>query len=282
MPSKWKNIVEADWLQKHISDSNLVIVDCRFNLEDPEEGKKQYEAGHIPNALYFDLNEDLSGPVKEHGGRHPLPEPTVFLNKLEKSGINETVTVVAYDDQNGMVAARFWWMLKYFGHPAVHVLDGGFSHWVEKNYPVSTKIPSPIKRTFQPKANEEMVVDMKDVQEQLHRLDTVLVDSRSAERYLGVHEPLDSKAGHIPGAVNFFWGENVKDGKWDKELIKHRFDGLKEKEEIIVYCGSGVSACSNILAMDEAGLQNIKLYNGSWSDWSSYTNNPVETKKRMI
>lgn len=282
--AKRKIIVTADWLYEQQSDSQVIIIDCRFELTSPDLGRKQYEEGHIPQAQYFDLESDLSGPVNKHGGRHPLPDLKTFTEKLSRAGIDEHVTVVAYDDQKGMMASRFWWLLTYLGHSSVYILDGGFSKWKEKRYPITKEVPKVVARLFTPNINDDMLVDIENVRESLHKTGTVLVDARNSDRYLGIEEPLDPKAGHIPGAVNMFWGENVNDnGEWRTvQSLKKRFSALKNMEEIIVYCGSGVSACPNILAMKEAGINDVKLYIGSWSDWCSYPENPIETKMNVI
>ncbi|WP_077614842.1 sulfurtransferase [Caenibacillus caldisaponilyticus] len=268
-------IVGQDWLAQRLGSPNIVVVDCRFNMADPEEGKREYERFHIPGAVYFDLEEDMSGPVTEHGGRHPLPDPKTFAEKLGERGIDHTKTVIAYDDQNGAMAARFWWLLGYLGHPNVAVLDEGFSAWVKKGLPVSNDKPIPVRTQFIPNIQHDWVVPMIGVKTRAP--EEVLVDARSPERYRGEKETIDRKAGHIPGAENWFWEDNLRDGKWrSAEELKERFRPLMHKP-VTVYCGSGVTACANILAMKRAGLKNIKLYPGSWSDWISYPDNPIAT-----
>lgn len=269
-------IVELDWLANRLDDPLLVIVDCRFNLADPAEGKKKYFESHIPGAVYFDLEKDLSGPVGRHGGRHPLPDPKRFAELLGNAGINQTKTVVAYDDEKGSNAARFWWLLRYHGHQNVAVLNEGFSAWVKRGYPITAEVAKPKTVTFIPNLHHEWVVPMAGVK---FRPDgEPLIDSRAPERYRGEVEPIDAKAGHIPGAENWFWEDNLRDGKWlPTEELKERFQPLKKKAQVTVYCGSGVTACANILAMTQAGLKNVRLYPGGWSDWISYPNNPIET-----
>ncbi|HET7578368.1 MAG TPA: sulfurtransferase [Bacillales bacterium] len=273
-------LVSAEWLSNHLKDENLVVADCRFALNDAEAGHKQYEQGHIPGAVYFDLEKDLSGPKGEHGGRHPLPDLEEFTEKLGKAGIDETKEVVVYDDQNGSFAARLWWMLRYLGHDKVAVLNVSFSKWADEGYPISTEKPNPAERTFTPHLRPEMAVDIEKVKTDKGREDVVLIDSRAPERYRGDKEPMDSKAGHIPGAENYFWKGNVADGgKWKSaDELKKRFQSIKGREPI-VYCGSGVTANANVLALKSIGKE-AKLYIGSWSDWSSYEDNPVETGDR--
>ncbi|MBO8173057.1 MAG: sulfurtransferase [Bacillaceae bacterium] len=266
------------WVKNHLDDADVRVVDCRFELSDPEAGLEAYRMGHIPGAVYFDLEKDLSAEPGEHGGRHPLPDPDEFAAKLGKAGIDSQITVVAYDDQGGMVASRLWWMLRYLGHEKVYVMDGSFSRWKQTGYPVSADIPTYRAASFTPQLRSDMAVDINQVKERKDRPGTVLIDSRDNRRYRGEVEPIDPVAGHIPGAINHFWKESLnEDGTWKSPAEqKERFKLLNQADEILVYCGSGVSACPNILALDEAGFQNVKLYVGSWSDWSSYQDNPVE------
>lgn len=274
-----KELVSAEWLTNRLHEREIVIVDCRFDLKNPEEGRQQFQKCHIPGAVYFDLDMDLSGEVKHHGGRHPLPDINEFIQKLGKSGIDKSKHVVAYDDQNGAFAARMWWMLCYLGHEHVSVLNVSFSKWKEKGYPVSSEPSHPDHVTFQPNLQSEMALNIEDVKKEMGKEDILLVDSRAPERYRGETEPIDKKAGHIPGAVNFFWKGNVDDyGKWKSENeLNDRFKEVRNKD-LIVYCGSGVTASANILALKTIG-KSAKLYIGSWSDWSSYEDNPVETNE---
>ncbi|HET7657707.1 MAG TPA: sulfurtransferase [Bacillales bacterium] len=272
-------LVSAEWLVDHLDDEEIVVVDCRFDLKDTEAGRKQYIERHIPGAVYFDLDKDLSGDVGIHGGRHPLPDLDDFAQKLGDSGIDESKHVVAYDDQNGSFAARLWWMLRYLGHDRVSVLDISFSKWVEEGNPVTDEKINPEKTTFHPQLQAEMALSIEEVKEEMGKENVLLVDSRAPERYSGETEPMDKKAGHIPGAANFFWKDNVgENGKWkSSQDISERFNAVKDKD-LIVYCGSGVTANANLLALKAIGID-ARLYIGSWSDWSSYEDNPVETGK---
>ncbi|AFY71041.1 3-mercaptopyruvate sulfurtransferase [Thalassoporum mexicanum PCC 7367] len=274
-------IVSIDWLQKHLNSDRLVIIDCRFALADPGLGRQKYQAGHIPGAYYLDLNQDLSSPVQKHGGRHPLPELDKLAAKLGSFGINsgsvdevesQESIVVLYDDSRFAFAARAWWLLRYLGHHQVAILDGGFSAWHEADQPISARVPPLKVGNFAIKLNPNLAIDIDYVQAKKDLPSVALIDSRAAPRYRGEVEPIDPIAGHIPGAVNYPWQE-VSDacGNLQKlEALKQRWAELKTKEEVLVYCGSGVTACVNLWSMAIAGLDHGKLYVGSWSDWCSY------------
>lgn len=266
-------VVSAEWLAENLHNPEIVIVDCRFSLNDPEWGQNQYCISHIPGAFYLDLNRDLSSPVGRHGGRHPLPDPEKLAEKLAAIGVNSGETlVVAYDDSRLAFAARLWWLLRYLGHEKVSVLDGGFSEWQANGYPVTNEVSVAKPGKFIPQLHPEKVVDIEYVRKRKDMPNVVLVDSRESERYLGKREPIDPIAGHIPGAINFPWQE-VTDEKSKLRSPQEqcqRWANIKEAEEIIVYCGSGVTACVNLLSLEIAGIHNAKLYAGSWSDWCSY------------
>jgi thiosulfate/3-mercaptopyruvate sulfurtransferase len=274
-----KHIVSLPWLFEHGNDADIVIVDCRFALGKPTSGRDSYEQDHIPGAFYLDLEQDLSGPKDQHGGRHPLPDIGELASKLGHIGIHEHTTVIAYDDQGGAMASRLWWLLTYLGHEDVFVLDGGYTKWKQAGYPVSDETPLEHPAIFIPQVRPEMIVHMEDVKSRLGKPGVVLLDSREEPRYLGLTEPIDPVAGHIPGAKLFFWKDSLSEqGLWRSgEQQASRFASLQDAEEIIVYCGSGVTACPNVIALSEAGLDRVKLYSGSWSDWISYEDNPVAT-----
>lgn len=278
MSMKW--VVSPEWLAEHLQDSNIVVVDCRFALGQPESGRQAYLQDHIAGAHYLDLDQDLSGPLKEHGGRHPLPDLGTLSLRFGSIGIGEGKVVVAYDDQGGFVASRLWWLLQFLNHKEVYVLDRGYSYWKSAGYPISTELPAPAQQViFSPKVQRQMLASVDEVREKLGREGTVLIDSRESRRYLGLEEPIDSKAGHIPGALNYFWKEALtSEGTWgSKESQADRFSAINPEDEVIVYCGSGVSACPNVIALHEAGFPKVKLYSGSWSDWISYEENPIAT-----
>ncbi len=274
--SPW--IVSAEWLSQHLADVNVVVVDCRFALTQPDLGQQQYQASHIPGAFYLDLNRDLSSPVGPHGGRHPLPDADRLAQKLAAIGIQsgshpidpEATLVVVYDDSKFAFAARLWWLLRYYGHDRVAILDGGWSGWQAAGYPVTSDLPQPRQGHFMPNLRSDWVVDRDQLQSQLNSADLVLIDSREAERYRGEQEPIDPIAGHIPGAVNYPW-QGITDAKGylhPLSMQQQRWADLPAGD-MVVYCGSGVTACVNLLSLAIVG-QAAKLYAGSWSDWCSY------------
>lgn len=271
-------VVTVEWLREHIEDENVRIIDCRFDLANPNWGREKYEEEHIPHALYFDLNLDLSSPVKEHGGRHPLPNIEEFADKLSRAGIDEHTTVIAYDSEAGANASRLWWLVNYVGHEKIYILDGGFPAWKENGLPITTEIPVAKRKAFKANIQGHMLVTMEKIREYIHTgADVTLIDSREPKRYAGVEELVDPKAGHIPTAVNYFWKDGIlQSGQFKNEAQQQeRFQNLAKDKETIVYCGSGVTACPNILALKLAGFQNVKLYAGSWSDWISYPENQI-------
>jgi thiosulfate/3-mercaptopyruvate sulfurtransferase len=266
-------VVSAQWLAARLDDPQIAIVDCRFSLSDPALGRQQYQTSHIPGADYLDLNLDLSSPVERHGGRHPLPDLQVFADKLAAIGVNSSETlVVAYDDSRFAFAARLWWLLRYLGHDRVAVLDGGWSAWQAGGYSVTDEPPTPKVGKFIPQVRADWVVDIDTVKTRKDLPDVALVDSRERDRYSGKTEPIDPIAGHIPGAINYPWQE-VSDSQGlllSPELQRQRWSDIETAKEIIVYCGSGVTACVNLLSLAAAGIDSGKLYAGSWSDWCSY------------
>ena len=267
-----ETIVSAEWLSQQLNNPQVVIIDCRFALSDPDLGRKQYEEGHIPGAYYLDLNQDLSSPVQQHGGRHPLPNPNDLAQKLSEMGITGATRIVAYDDSRFAFASRLWWLLRYLGHSHVSILDGGWTNWFKQGYPVNSEIPASSPGNFLPHLQSDGVVSYEQVQAQKDLPNVVLVDSRERDRYLGKHEPIDPIAGHIPGAVNYPWQEVTNENGFLQDIQKQqqRWEELGEEKEVIVYCGSGVTACVNLLSLELAGVTTGKLYAGSWSDWCSY------------
>lgn len=280
-----QDLVSVRWLLARLYEPDLVIVDCRFQLGKPESGRQAYEESHIPGAVYLDLEKDLSAPVGEHGGRHPLPDVEVLAKRLGLAGISNESRVVAYDDQGGAMASRLWWLLTYLGHSSVYVLEEGFTAgWRNAGLIVSSEERVIIPQKFVAVVHPEMLADVEEVKAKLGAPGVVLVDSREAPRYRGEVEPIDRVAGHIPGAINVFWGEARRaDGTWkNADEQRERFAGVGldvaqqgDDREIIVYCGSGVTATPNVLALRAAGFERVKLYAGSWSDWITWQDNPI-------
>ncbi len=269
-------VVSNKWLFENLNHPNIAIFDCRFSLANPQEGKQQYQTSHIPGSYYLDLNQDLSSTVQKHGGRHPLPNIEEFADKLSAMGVNSGQTfVIAYDDSRLAFASRLWWLLRYLGHEKVAVLDGGFSGWLASEYPVTVEVPDRRKGKFIPQPQTQMIVDRETVKNRKDSLQTALIDSRENDRYQGIREPIDKIAGHIQGAINYPWKEVTDSHGYllpQQQQINRwlQLENQEEKQEIMVYCGSGVTACVNLLSLELAGINKAKLYPGSWSDWISY------------
>ncbi|GAB6989218.1 sulfurtransferase [Paenibacillus pini] len=278
-------LVSKPWVLARIFEPDVTIVDCRFILGQPTAGRDAYEESHIPGAIYLDLEADLSDPAAEHGGRHPLPDVERLAALLGKLGMNNDTRIIAYDDQGGSNASRLWWLLTYIGHENVYVMDEGFSAWTGAKYPVSKDQAIRVPSTYTAKVKTEWVVGVETIRDVISGADdssnVVLIDSREPRRYAGLEEPIDKKTGHIPSALNKFWkGVHDEHGRWKSAAkLQEHFADMPKDRELIVYCGSGVTACPNILALREAGYDNVKLYAGSWSDWISYSENPVATGK---
>lgn len=277
-------LISSEQLRDRLQKPDLVLFDCRFHLSDPAWGKQAYLEGHLPNAIFLDLEQDLAGTVQAHGGRHPLPDSQQLANRLGACGVGANTLVVVYDAGEGM-ATHAWWLIRYLGHRHVCVLDGGINHWLAAGFPLSTKEPVAQAKSFPLAVQDEWLVGREEVMQIVAGKQVgVLVDARSAERYRGEVEPLDPVAGHIPGAVNVPWLEGITpEGKWaDANVQKQRFAAMvKENQPMIAYCGSGVTACANLFAMHLAGIEDAKLYAGSWSDWVSYANAPVAKEIRQ-
>ena len=266
-------LVDRSLLVRQLDNPQVVIVDCRFNLANPNWGEEQYNQSHIKGAYYLSLDRDLSNKVQRYGGRHPLPDIDVLARKFASMGIvkNETL-VVAYDDSRFAFAARLWWLLRYLGHDRVVLLDGGWNEWLKHDYPVTDTIPEYKSGSFLPQPNQDWLVDINMVKSAQNRDGIVIVDSRDCDRYLGEREPIDPVAGSIEGAVNSPWKQVSNESGYlkSKKVQQQQWDDYKDAEEIIVYCGSGVTACVNLFSLSMAGIRNIKLYPGGWSDWCSF------------
>ena len=270
-------LVSTDQLAQRLE--HWRIFDCRHDLAQPQLGEQQYGEAHIPGALFAHLDRDLSAPKTGKNGRHPLPDPQQFIRFIEKSGIQPSDRVVCYDAGTGAMAARLWWMLRWVGHEAVAVLDGGLAKWLRESRPVDAIVPHFIPTRYSARLREDAALPVDAVQKNLQKL--LLVDARAPARYRGEQEPIDPVAGRIPGALNRFNSENLSaDGlfKTSKEL-KVEFSkllGSTSPTQVLNYCGSGVAACHNLLAMEIAGLPGGKLYAGSWSEWSADPARPRE------
>ncbi len=269
------SLVEVDVLAALLAEDDVIVVDCRFYLEDTEAGAQAYAVGHIPTAQYAHLDRDLSGPIHAGSGRHPLPSEDSMAELFGRLGIAEGRQVVAYDDANGAAAARLWWMLRYMGHDRVAVLNGGLPAWAAAGMPVVSGVEEAEAVEFIGQGRSELLVEMTEAQSF-----GLLVDSRSAERYRGETEPIDPVAGHIPSAVNFFHRAAVDgDGRFLPPVVLRReFERLLgdlPAEETVFYCGSGVTACNNLLALVYAVLGDGRLYAGSWSEWCAVPGNRV-------
>ncbi|KAA3645549.1 MAG: sulfurtransferase [Chloroflexi bacterium] len=279
---KFETLISVNELQTQSGNKEWVIVDCRFSLDDTEYGRKAYLQAHIPGAVYAHLDEDLSGQIiPGKTSRHPLPSIDEFVDKLSNWGIDENVQVVVYDDLSGAYAARLWWMLRWLGHNAVAVLDGGWAAWQAAKFDTVSGEEGNQPRTFSPSLQDELAADADKVLGVLLDPNYVVVDSRGPERYRGDEEPIDPVAGHIPGAVNLPYAGNVNEtGFKTPDELRGRFASLLEKhaaENLIFYCGSGVTAAHNALAVLHAGLGEAKIYPGSWSEWITDDSRPIKT-----
>jgi len=273
-------LVSTDLLASHLDD--WAIVDCRFDLQNEHWGRDQYRLAHVPGAVYTSLNADLSGTPSGTNGRHPLPTIDALAATLGRLGIDRSTQVVVYDQDAGSFASRLWWSLRYLGHDAVAVLDGGWAKWLREGRPTRSGDETRQVATFAPSARPDRRVELNDVASRLREPDRLLIDARAPERFEGRSETIDRVAGHIPGALNHFFKQNLaSDGTMlPPETLRANFErllGATAPADAVMYCGSGVTACHNLLAMEHAGLPGTKLYVGSWSEWSSDPSRPVET-----
>jgi len=249
-------------------------------LADTEWGRGEHRLSHIPGAVYAHMDEDLSGAIKPGlTGRHPLPEPVDFIRKLKDWGISNSDQVVVYDQSHGGLAARLWWMLRWVGHDNTRVLDGGWAEWRKMSLPVNANVETHDASSFTGKANPQMMMDMQEVSKWTQESSRTLVDARAHIRYTGENEPIDPVAGHIPAACSMPFLENINEnGRWKSPAeLRARFEDIMvgRPEQTVVYCGSGVTACHNILALEVAGFHGVKLYPGSWSEWVASGENPI-------
>jgi thiosulfate/3-mercaptopyruvate sulfurtransferase len=276
----YTTLVSTDVLAAHAGE--WTVVDCRFDLANEAWGREQYLASHIPGAVYASLNDDLSGSRTGTNGRHPIPSDAAIVATLERLGIGNGIQVIAYDQDAGSYAARLWWLLRYAGHTNVAVLDGGFAKWTAEGRAVRSGAESRAAAMFTPSFRRDLLVTVDEIARRSQDGRTVLVDARAAERFEGRSETIDKVAGHIPGARNRFFKDNLApDGTMrDAASLRVAFTGVLEgtaPADAVMYCGSGVTACHNLLAMEHAGLSGSPLYLGSWSEWSSDASRPIET-----
>jgi thiosulfate/3-mercaptopyruvate sulfurtransferase len=262
--------------------NDALIVDTRHDLANPEAGKNAHVAGHIGGAVFMSLDHDLAGPKTGQNGRHPLPDTAVFADKLRTLGLGRGMQLVVYDEQNGMFAARLWWLARYLGHANVAVLDGGLAAWKRAGYTLSTDIVAKAAGDFVAGEPLTSAVNVSDLLADPAHAQFLVVDARAAERYRGDSEPLDRVAGHIPGALNRPFAKNLtpegtfKSASVLREEFQALLSGIGERK-LVHQCGSGVTACHNLLAMEHAGLAGAALYVGSWSEWSSDPKRPFAT-----
>ena len=273
-------LVTTGELAAHLGEPAWVVIDTRHDLMDPAKGPRAYAEGHIPGAFFLHVDEDLSGPRTGRSGRHPLPELAAFAAKVNACGVTPESRVVVYDDLAGGFAVRLWWMLRWLGHERVALLDGGYPLWVREGRPLTKEVPAPRPGSFVPRPRLGATVDAAFVERFRDSASLRLLDARAPERYSGKQEPVDPVAGHIPGAVNRFWKGNLAaDGRFKPAAgLRREFEAVlagTDPAQAVHMCGSGVTACHNIFAMELAGLPGGRLYPGSWSEWCVDPSRPV-------
>ena len=277
-------LVSAAELLKRLNDGVLRVYDCRFSLLDKEKGYSSYLTGHIPGASYVHLDDDLSGPISPHTGRHPIPNVDFFTERLGSLGIERRSCVVIYDEGACCQAARFWWLLRWAGHENVVVLDGGFRAWQNQGEVVTQGIEEYPQVTYRAETGPFEFVQANDVAEALTTATGLVIDAREHRRFVGEEEPLDRIAGHIPGSINRPFRNNLEDGIFkNRERLREEFEALisgRRPREVIHMCGSGVTACQNLLAMEHCGMTGSRLYVGSWSDWITDPTRPIARNAR--
>lgn len=285
----WTTVVQAETLAMGLNRTDLVILDCRHSLVDPNAGERAYQTSHLPGAAYAHLERDLSDMAVHGGGRHPWPSAQAFATRLARWGVGPTTQVIAYDDGDGAYAARLWFLLRMLGHEKVAVIDGGWQRWTSLGLPVSSSPASQEARFRSQYSAEQLQFDVSrlfDADAVQSHLDAggMLVDARAAERFRGDEEPLDRIAGHVPGAINRPYSANLKEGRFKSPMeladeYRALLDG-RAPADVVAMCGSGVTACHNLLAMERAGLKGAKLFTGSWSGWIADPTRPVAKGNR--
>lgn len=277
-------LVSVQDLKEHLFDHDWCVVDCRHDLLDHTLGWNAYLQGHIPGATFASIEEDLSGPKTGNKGRHPLPDRDALVQILREWGVNNDTQIVAYDAQGGQFAGRLWWLARWLGHPKVALLDGGWAAWLAATSWSSTEQPDRPLGQFEPRDALVRQADAAQVQALRADPNTLIIDARAPERYRGEQEPIDPVAGHIPGAANRFWQANLTslaEGKFKTPRdLRTELDQLRDGRaptQLVAYCGSGVTACHLLLALEIAGLPGAALYTGSWSEWIADSARPVAT-----
>ena len=277
--SAW-TVVDTQRLDK-LRQAGALILDCRFSLADTAQGRREYDQGHVPGAVHADLDHDLSAPRDDPGlGRHPLPSPAQLARRLQDWGWDGAQPVVAYDAGSGAIAARAWWLLRMADFEQVAVLDGGWTAWQEAGLPQATDTPQAANRALQISLRNDRLVDSSQLQSALQERSVLLLDARASERHAGHAEPIDPVAGHVPGALNRPFAQNLDVGGQFKnaDVLRKEFEQLLSSwrpDQVVHMCGSGVTACHNLLAMEHAGLPGSRLYAPSWSGWISDPDRPV-------
>jgi thiosulfate/3-mercaptopyruvate sulfurtransferase len=276
----YRTLISTEQLAGHLGN-DWVIVDCRYDLQKESWGREEYRAAHVPGAVYASLADDLAGPRTGINGRHPVPPVDALAETFGRLGISRGVQVIAYDQDSGMYASRLWWSLRYLGHEAVALLDGGWAKWKREGRPATSGDEPRSPAVFKADPKPDMQVSVDAVNAHLTDKSVLLVDARAPERFEGRNETIDRAAGHIPGAVNHFFKRNLAgDGTMlAPEALRRNFESVlkgRDTSEVVMYCGSGVTACHNLLAMEHAGLPGVRLYAGSWSEWSADPARPTE------
>ncbi|MDX9884380.1 sulfurtransferase [Thauera sp.] len=279
MSASYSTLIGAMEFAQRTHDPDWIVIDCRFDLADSSFGRQAYATGHLPGAFFLDLDEDLSGTKTGTNGRHPLPDPAQLSARLAACGVGNHTQVVVYDDAGGMFAARLWWLLRWFGHHRVAVLDGGLQAWLAAGQALDEALPEARPTTYSLALRADRV-DAQYVRQHLGQPDMVLIDARSPDRFRGENEMLDPVGGHIPGAINRFFRDNFDAHGCFKQasILREEFGallGAHSPRQVVHQCGSGVTACVNVLAMEAAGLSGSRLYAGSWSEWCADPSRPV-------
>ena len=272
-------IVSCGDLAAHLNDADWRVFDCRHQLSAADYGETAYAEGHLPGAFFLHLDRDLSGPKAGCNGRHPLPDPQLLAKQLGAAGVSRQTQVVVYDDAGGMMAGRLWWLLRWLGHERVAVLDGGINQWIKESRQLSTGLPTSAPAAFVVELRD-WVVGADEVLANIERSEFCVIDARAPDRFRGENETMDPVGGHIPGARNRFFRDNLDADGCFRSAAELRNDYLGllagvDPTQIVMQCGSGVTACHNLLAMEIAGLHGAKLYAGSWSEWCSDPARPV-------